>query len=265
MKTNYLLQNNRRNKKRFTPLIIVGIFLVIIFCTTLFVPLFFPSLAHGIGRPVWVGGNFFFSKTGTLGGFIVSRNSLMKKNKELQVAYNDLQNKYLATSIVEQENKELKKAWGRDREIIGILAVVLSKPPQSFYDTLVLDVGEDEGILVGQHVVVSDTVLLGVITEVFDDSSRGQLFSSVDRETLALIDRTGVPVTLIGKGAGNFEIRVPQDFDIIKGDIITLPGMGPRIVSTVFEIESNPTDSFKRVLLRIPISLSELRFVSVIK
>jgi cell shape-determining protein MreC len=145
-----------------------------------------------------------------------------------------------------------------------VLAAVLTKPPQSMYDTLVLDAGENLGIVVGGQVTLSDAATLGVIDEVFGRTSRAKLFSSVDTETPAVIDRTDLSVTLIGRGAGNFEIRLPQEVDIMKGDVIRLPGMTPSVVATVVEVESNPTNSFKRVFCKMPINIAELRWVSVL-
>ena len=262
---NYLYQNKKRNRQRFLPLIVVILFLTLVLLVLWIAPVFWGGVAHGIGLPFWKGQGFLSQEMSYLTAFAHSRAALIDKNRELETQLADAQTKLLALSIIEQENKELKASWGRGEDTPGTLAAVLVKPPQSLYDTLILDTGTVHGVEIGNRAMVGDTIALGVIDQVFEKSSRVNLFSSVDTETNAMIDRTGVSVLLIGTGGGNFELRVPQEFDVTKGDIVTLPGITPTIVATVLEIESVPTNSFKRVFCKIPININELRLVSVVE
>ena len=266
MMRTYLLQSKKNRPKKYTPLIVVGVFIFIVVVITFFSPSFLGRVSNSVGLPFWHSGGFLFDKVSNLKALTFSRFTLLETNNNLQSQLTEAQTRLLAFSIIEKENSDLKKAWGREggsEEGSSILAYVLVKPPQSFYDTLILDVGQNKNINKGSKIIVANTVVLGTIDEVFGKTSRAKLFSSADLETLATIDRNSLPVTLIGKGAGNFEIQVPQEADIVFGDTIILSGIKQGVVATVFEIESIPSNSFKRVFCKVPINIDELRFVAV--
>ncbi len=265
MKMNFPLQNNRKGKKHLMPFLVIGVVIFVVVCFTVFSPLFFPKMSQGIGRPLWVSGNFIMEHTSAIRGFFLSRIKLVEKNKALEQELVDIRIKLLAQSVVEQENKEFKQSWGRNTNISAILSAVLVRPPHSAYDTFILDVGLDSAVTIGNMVFASDTVVLGVIDQVFEKTSRAKLFSSVDTHTDALVDRNSLSVELVGTGGGNFEIRVPQDVDVIEGDKIILPGIVPHILAIVEAIESVPTDSFKRIFCKTPVHIGELRLVSILK
>ncbi len=261
----YLLPSKRGNRKKFLPFFVVSIFICLILLINFISPTFLGGVSNKLGLPVWKSGGFLFTQFSNMQAFIHSRVNLLHINEDLRSQLSDLNTKLLSLSILEQENKDLKKDWGRIEDSPTILASVLVKPPQSFYDTLILDVGQKDGIQIGARVAGSDNIILGVIDEVYDDTSRAKLFSSVDTETSVMINRNNINVNLIGMGGGNFEIKVPQEVDIAEGDVLILPGININIVSTVIAIESNPTNSFKRIFCKTPINIAELRFVSVAK
>jgi cell shape-determining protein MreC len=264
MKTIYPLQNRpRKEVGRWTPYSVSAIVVLLVFLLFLIVPTFVPASTHVIGKPLWAVRNFFGAHFGDVKAFALSRTTMLERNKELQQELDEARTQLLALSVYKRENDEFKNIWGRENVFQGVLGVVLSKPPQSTYDTFILDIGSNQGIEIGDRVIVSDTIFLGTIDEVFDTSSRAKLFSSVDTDTLAVIDRTSISVTLNGKGNGNFEIKAPQELDIEVNDTIVLPGINPSIIAKVVEIEDNPQNSFKRVYAQTPVNISNLNSVLV--
>lgn len=261
----YLLPSKRGNRKKFLPFFVVFIFICLIFLINFISPTFLGGVSNSLGLPIWKSGGFFFTQISNMKAFTHSRLTLLDINQSLKEDLAEANAKLSAMSVLEQENIDLKKTFGRTDGVMSILASVLVKPPQSFYDTLILDVGERDNVKNGARVVVGENVVLGNIDEVYEKTSRAKLFSSVDAETLAVINRNNIGVTLVGKGGGNFEIKVPQEVDIVEGDVLILPGMSTSIVSTVVAIEANPTNSFKRIFCKTPINIAELRFVSVAK
>ncbi len=247
------------------PFIVVAVFVCLIFLINLISPSFLGGVSNGLGIPVWKSGGFLFTQVSNMRAFIHSRARLLEMNRTLESDLVDAKTKLLSLSVLENENNELKKSWGRAENVTGIIASVLVKPPQSFYDTLILDIGENGQVQVGDRIMIGGSVILGNIDEVYNKTSRAKLFSSVDTETVAVIDRNSIGVTLVGKGGGSFEIKVPQEVDIVQGDTIILPGINPGIVATVGEIESNPTNSFKRIFCKTPVNVAELRWVSITK
>lgn len=260
---NYLPQNNRRGGRRFGPIVFTVLCVLVMFGLVSLFPLFLPSVAHTIGKPFWSVGSFIADHTSVFRGFISSRTRLVEKNKELEDKLQQAQLLLDTRALVEQENKSLKESWGRNTDTSRVLASVLVRPPRTPYDTLVLDVGSDQGVSEGDVVVAADAVMLGIIDYVFEHTSRARLLSSVDTRTDAFISRNNIMVELVGTGGGNFEIRLPQDVDIVEGDDIVLPGITPRLVARVEAIESVPTDSFKRVFCKASAHVYQMRFVSV--
>jgi len=66
-----------------------------------------------------------------------------------------------------------------------------------------------------------------------------------------------------GRGGGNFEMIVPRDFTIVKGDVALLPGIFPYVLGVVEIIISDPRDPFIKALLVSPVNIQELKFVEV--
>ncbi len=261
---NYLLQSRKRNSKRFVPYIVGVFFMGFVILVGVVAPRMFPGMAHGIGRPLWLMSQFVVDRGSDIGAYLSSRHGLLERNEKLTQELIEAQAHLATLSVLEHENEEFKKAWGRTGSSGSILASVLVKPPQSMYDTVVLDAGERNGVQVGNSVTIADSVILGTIDEVYEKTSRAKLFSSVDTETQAVIDRTNVSVAAIGRGGGNFELRLPQEVDVVEGDVIRIPGMEPSVLGTVVEIEANPTNFFKRVFCKTPINIAQLRWVSVV-
>ncbi len=261
----YLLPSKKGNRGKFLPFIVVLVFVCFIFLINFFAPTFFGRVANTLGIPVWQSGGFVFTQVANTQAFFHSRKAMLDINRNLKQELMEANARLFSLSVLEQENVDLKREWSRSGDIDGILAVVLVKPPQSFYDTLILDVGEEDEIKNDASVTIGDSIILGKIDEVYGNTSRAKLFSSVDTETSAVINRNNIGVTLIGMGGGNFEIKAPQELDILEGDTIILPDINPSVVATVVAIESNPTNSFKRVFCKTPVNIAQLRWVSIIK
>src|SRR3989304_2204585 len=100
--------------------------------------------------------------------------------------------------------------WGVGEQQ-AVVARVISKPPRSFYDTLVVDAGSKEGIQVGEKVLYGDNIMIGEIAEVFEKTSKVRLFSSSGEVIDVTIGKRAVPALAVGIGGGNFEIQIPRD------------------------------------------------------
>ncbi len=56
---------------------------------------------------------------------------------------------------------------------------------------------------------------------------------------------------------------MPQDFTLVKGDQVVLPGIVPYVLGIVETIISDPRDPFVKALLVSPVNIQELKFVQV--
>ena len=278
----YLLDKKIKNKKIFKIIFLVFISLVLFyFRLGIFNGLAF--LSHTVFRPVLIVGNNLGGKFKSLGAYFVSKNSLYLQNQKLQseVAFDDA--RMANYDSVVADNASIKEILGRkDPKIPMILSAILSKPNQSPYDTLVVDVGASGGIKIGDTVFAlghSQTgealgdVPIGSIAETYSDSSKVILFSNAGEKTQVVVENKPVSagtgpsknvfMEIVGRGGGNFEMIIPRDFILTAGDQVVLPGLTPYVVGIVETIISDPRDPFIKALLTSPVNVQELKFVEV--
>ncbi len=145
------------------------------------------------------------------------------------------------------------------KEIPGLIAGVVVRPPVSPYDTLVLALGAKEGVTPNMEVFGPGDVPVGFISSVQNDFSRATLFSAPGTSVSGWVGSTSAPLTLTGIGAGAFQAVVPRVANIVVGDVVFVPGPGMKAIGTVARVDSDPLSP--GVTLRImpavsPFSLS---------
>lgn len=162
--------------------------------------------------------------------------------------------------ILKEENvllRQIKKP--QDKEI---LAEVILHPGFSPYDVLVLNVGEDTGISLGD-LVFYQSLLIGEISEVNTSRSKVSLFSSGDKTFPVRIGVHESELEARGLGSGTFEVIVPKTLEVNINDKVKISLGAPRYLGVVLDIESEESNAFQRVLFSLPININHIRFVSV--
>lgn len=224
----------------------------------------FSYIAHLVFQPVLVLGNRAGEKFANLQIYFVSKNSLYAENENLKSQILESQNDRANYASVVAENASLKEILGRkDPRITVILAAILSKPNQSIYDTLLIDAGTNQGIKGGEKVFASENIPIGRVAVVYLNSSKVILFSSPGEKTQAIIPDKNIFLELIGRSGGNFEMILPRDITLQKGDQVTMPGVNPYILAIAETTISDPRDPLNKALLRSPVNIQELKFVEV--
>ena len=259
----YLLDRKQKKKKAFSGLIIGGILvLIFIFRVQFFYGL--STVSHVVLRPFWSVENSLSTKFRNLSAYFSSKNSLNQKIQDLEAEMTLDQARMEGVVTILDENEKLKEILGRKNEKLNLtLAVILGKPDQSLYDTLIIDLGGNQGVKVGDMVYALGNIPLGRVALVYDNSAKVVLFSNSSERTQVFVK--GTSLELVGRGGGNFEMIVPRDADLQTGAQAVLPRITPYVVGNVVTIISDPRDSFKKALLAIPVNLSELRFVEIEK
>jgi len=221
-------------------------------------------VSQGIFRPVLIVGNNVFEKLGSFGAYFVSKNSLSIENENLKSQIKESEADRANYASVVAENVSLKETFGRkDPKVNMTLATILSKPNQSLYDTLTIDVGIKQEIKIGDMVFAIGNIPIGRVDAVYENSSKVILFSSAGEKTQAIVSNKNVFMELVGRGGGNFEMILPRDFILQKGDQVVLPGISTYILALVETTISDPRDPFTKVLLSSPVNIEELKFVEV--
>lgn len=200
--------------------------------------------------------------TGSLS--FASRGELLKENEALHLELKEAEAKLVNYNIISKENADLKKILGRvDRQKL-LLGAVLAKPNRSPYDTLLVDVGSQNGVKKDMLVLAYGEAPIGVVSEVRTKSSLIRLFSSPGETHTVVIGEKQISASAFGVGGGNFRILLPKDAEVSLGDTVSLPGEKPRILGTVEKIEQSDTDTFARILFKSSTALFELRHVFVV-
>lgn len=192
-----------------------------------------------------------------------SKVALERDNARLRQELSEAQLELLERNELKAELEALKAQFGRTLPLKGVLAAVLSWPNQSPYDTLIIDAGANEGVVKGSLVYVGGDIALGLVREVYASTALVSLFSTPGEQTAVLIGEPGVAAVALGRGAGNFSVKLPRGADVKETDTVVIPGIDPKLFAVVERIIDNPADTFKTVLFKNPVNLSEIRYVYV--
>ncbi len=192
-----------------------------------------------------------------------SKQSLIKKVVALQTTINAQEASLSALSTLEKENMALKAELGREESIKGTLGRVVVPPNRSIYDTLVIDVGIEEGITVGASVYAFGSIALGTVSDVGEHSSTVLLYSASGRQTVGTTTGSDIAVTLIGRGSGEYEVRMPRDIVFEQGGVITEQSADVYTLATIQKIVTDARDPFQRLLAKAPVNLQAMKWVIV--
>lgn len=145
----------------------------------------------------------------------------------------------------------------------GILAGVLMRPPQSAYDTYVIDAGSDDGIAVGMGVFGTSGIPLGVVSGVTADFARISLFSKAGTHINAWAGEERVPLVLKGEGGGTFSAKVSRASALKEGDAVFMAGPGAIAAGVIARLDGSASDPAVSVLVRPVINPFSVAWVSV--
>lgn len=260
----FLQDKRKRERKKIITRNIL--FVVIIFLVGRFgFPDFFHKLFSNIFAPVLVTEEKLEEGASLASKHLVSKRSLIKENQELRNEIDKINTMLLDFEITKTENSKLRDLVGGFDDIGNYnVAKVISRPPISFYDTLVVDLGEEDGIYVGQKIYVNNTIVIGEVLEVYKNSSLVSLYSTPEKETRVTILPSNTVATLVGRGGGSYEASVPRDLVITPGMITVLESSrNNEIVALAMYNISDPRDPLNTVLFRSPVNFNNIDFVAI--
>jgi cell shape-determining protein MreC len=242
-------QSSRARIGMSLPARIVLFFVAIVGLSYIFMPRVLPRIFLSIISPVWKADSDARLGTATI--------------EQLTETYLQVSRNEALNSAVLKENEELKDSMSRTKVAKPVLATILKKPPYSAYDSFILDVGEKEGIVKGNRVYALGNIPIGVIAEVTGQTSQVQLYSSSGQKFDILIGPSHIEATAQGRGGGHFEVSLPRDTKIKKGDEVTIPTLSDSFIGIVDGVASEVSEPFAIILFHQPINLYEQRWVIV--
>lgn len=219
---------------------------------------------HFIGRPIWKVEQSILQGINDSGYILRTKSSIYKENENILKENTDLKIKMLDYTILKNENLKLKELFDRTpltKDLI--LGNILTKPNFSPYDTIIIDIGDNSSVSIGDIVYSESEVPIGEVSAVYGDTSLITLYSNPGELTEAVIDVSNTSVELIGRGGGNFEMTIPVDLPFTKGTFVFLPNFKSEVVAIIQEVISSPNDPVKKILLNSPINVQSLKWVFV--
>lgn len=258
------LQDKKNQRKKYINVGLLILILIIFFFFRNPIYKAMSSTFSVIFRPVLVVSSGVGNKWSGVAAFFSLKSSITKENENLKMKLGAEEARLANYNSLFAENEHLKSILGRKNEKTSlVLSAILSKPNQSAYDTLMIDVGAKQGIKEGNMVFALGNVPIGRINAVYPSSAKVILFSSPGEKTEAIVSIGNIFMTLVGRGGGNFEMILPRDATLPKGTEVVLPGITPYVVAVVQTIITDPRDAFQKALLISPVNIQELKFVEV--
>jgi rod shape-determining protein MreC len=244
----------------------MAVFVIIFLAGTFY--LFFPKISNEgiflIAKPLWGAKDYLAQESNVIFGTAFSdKEKLLTENLSLQRQLDEARTSLLSLENYKKENEELKGILGRNTSSKKILGVVLSKPNRSIYDTLVIDVGTNNGIKKDDAVMFGD-FMIGKVSEVYSDYSKVKLSSTYGEKNIVRVGNVNVDVEAEGRGGGNYVVRLPKDVSVTVGDLIKSVELGPKFFGKVVSIEKTETSSFQFILFKLPVNIYTLNWVEVI-
>jgi cell shape-determining protein MreC len=200
-------------------------------------------------------GAYNFLAAGSAG--FVSSIALSEENRVLRHRIAALEGEVARSAGVVQQYNDLVESLGRSTHASStlagakphLIASVLARPPRTPFDVFGIDAGRAEG------------VVLGVVDTVDEHTAAVRLFSSPQSSMTVRIG--SVDVEAVGQGGGRIRLQAPKGETIVAGDPVLLPALSLDLVGIVQLVESPENDAFQTAYFGAPVSLSEIRYVSL--
>jgi rod shape-determining protein MreC len=164
----------------------------------------FAPLQRGVAALIEpVGG--FFSSIGELG-------RLQEENVALQRELRDLREQQVSVADLSRENAELRELLGMQQRLDHTTTAgrVIAQPPGQFRWSVLIDIGEAQGVRANMAVINADG-LVGKVTDVSAGHARVQLAVSPNAGYFVRIVETRQHGLLSGRGSRPLELRIIDD------------------------------------------------------
>jgi rod shape-determining protein MreC len=192
------------------------------------------------------------------GTAFAQRNKLIDENRQLREALLLAQARLNRMHAVTQQNERLKQLLDT-RHLLGMhaqLARLIDVQLGPTRDRIMLNVGANEGVHVGQTVIDSHGVM-GQVVETLPHASVVMLVIDPDHAVPVAISRSGLRGIAHGTGDTQQLIvpNLPLSADVKPGDQLVTSGLGGRFpagfpVGTITRLERDPSGMFLQALVK---------------
>jgi len=203
-----------------------------------------------------------------------SKRELLNENKELKDQLAILFKEKSRYLNEKEENDFLREQlkFSQTLNYEFIIANVVGKNVAGIQNILLLDVGEQNGLIVGQPVLGEQGVVIGKISKV--EKNRAFMLLINDDLSRIAVKVQGADKTMgIIEGEFGLGIKmrlIPQNETISEGDLVVTSGLeelvpANLIIGTIEKITKAPEDLFQEAAIKSPIDFSKITMVNIVK
>lgn len=252
-------RRNSRNKKRVRiVLVIAGIAISV----GLLGPLLWRGAVAVVVEPIVFIRSWAQQSQQAVPVYIRDRTALHEEFQQLSQQIATLQAQADATAYLEVKNAAYNNVLG-DTQDDRIVAGVLLTPDTSPYDTMVIDKGADDGVVVDAPVFVDAEHVVGVVSAVSARQSLVQLVTTAGFESTVYIFGPDIYTTARGQGGGVLQVGVPQGIDLQVGNVVVTPALAGGSLGTITYTDSVPSQPEQYGYVVGPVALHEVFMVTV--
>lgn len=227
---------------------------------------------HGYG---WATGGISRGSESIKRGFqtVFTIKNLAEENAKLSQQVDELAFENARLKAAREENLTLRKTLGfKQQSNLNLLPVEsLTLDPTGFSQKIVIDKGRDSGVREKQPVVVAPGVLVGKITQVFNDSAEVTLLTDPSSTVNSEAADSGARGIIRGEHGLSLLFDLVTQNELIKsGDLIITSGLSndfPRglLIGEIAALRSQGTDLFQKAYVTPAADLRNLRFLFVVQ
>ncbi len=256
MRVNY--RRTSRNKNLFLVAVFGGVLLLLI----VLLPILLATTASYVIVPIAKTKTWFAESTSSLPQFLRERSALISEIQSLEENIASASGNRSTIDSLVKENEELRSLLGYEGEK-RILAGIIGRPDTLPNDTLMLDRGSQQGVLVGAPVFINDSTIIGIVRFVTPQSSLVELITTPDFETTVFIVGPDIFTTAVGVGGGQLRVGVPQGIPLEVGNLVVIPSVTSGVYGEINVVNSVPSKPEQYGFVSPQIPLSSMRLVSI--
>lgn len=203
----------------------------------------------------------------------LKKRDLLKENEQLKNQLVKLAIDDSRLKALQEENELLKKELNfvEESKLKFVSAKIISGVSDPFSRSVIINRGKRDGLEKGLAVVASEGILVGKISEVYDDFSKVILLNDNNSKVAATIQNLDHTVGLVeGQYGLSFSMtNIPQNQEIKEGDKVVTSGLEGKIpknllIAEIESVKSIENEIFKTAILKPIISLDNLSYVEII-
>lgn len=249
-------EHSRDSKRRFLGAALAALILAVVFFFASPAAPYFRGLYANLSAPSPdnIDPSFASLSREALIGRVIADETLLSRIRYQAVLY----------GLLADENAKLRTLLHGTTTPDALLARVVSRPPETLYDTVIIDRGSGSGIAAGDLVVYQGIALGRVLSEE-NDSALVELFSSAGSKEDVIIGKPAAISIASGEGGGSFELSIPQGIMVSAGDPVRVEASASLLLGTVVSVAVDQSQASQRVFVHSPFSLADIDFVQILK